>query len=187
MSDEGFWLWDLTGASSCSFQSFIIRACQARSWASVCSYMYIKRERKGGVLIIHFSSLLFFLFLFVSLTVVLCTAFALRDARHLKEKISEKYFGENNHKPPDCATKETSDTDVYQCPPQKQNNKKPSCYLLPLVFLISFSPPLSCVCVLVGFFTVCVYLGDRLICTTAVEGNGWHVNIVIWHCTQWHW
>lgn len=38
-----------------------------------------------------------------------------------------------------------------------------------------------------GFVTVCVYFGDRLglICTTAVEGKGWHVNTVIWHCTHW--
>lgn len=60
------------------------------------------------------------------------------DARHLREKkISEKLFGENDHKPPDCATNETSDTDVYLCPPRKQNNKKPSCNPL-LLFLSSF-------------------------------------------------
>lgn len=107
------WLWDLTGAWSCSFQSFIIPTCQAWSWESVCSNMYIKRERKDGVLIINFF-LCFFFLLFVSLTVVSCTAFVLRHARHLTEKISDKHFGKNHHKPPDCAAKETSDTDAYR-------------------------------------------------------------------------
>lgn len=185
-------LWDSTGASSCSFQSFILPACPAWSWASVCSYMYIKRERKGGVLIINFLlCFFFFVCLFVSLTVVLCSAFVLRDARHLKEKISEKHFGENHHKPPDCATKETSDTDVYLRPPRKQQQQKAILWSLS-VFISSHLPSLSlsllCMCS-GGFVTVCVYLGDRLglICTTAVEGKRWHVNMVIWHCTHWDW
>lgn len=100
--------------------------------------------------------------------------------------MSEKHFGENEHKPPDCSTKETSDADVYPCPPQKQNNKKPSCNHLPLFlspFILSpaFPPPpltfpLSLLCSR-GFVTVCVYFSDRLglICTTAVESKGWHV------------
>lgn len=36
-----------------------------------------------------------------------------------KENWSEKHFGENNHKPPDCATKETSEPDVYSLPTSK--------------------------------------------------------------------
>lgn len=57
-------------------------------------------------------------------------------------------------------------------------------FLNSLTFLLSLS--LVCMCS-GGVVTVCVYLGDRLglICTTAVEGKGWHVTIVIWHCAHW--
>lgn len=185
-------LWDLTGASSCSFQSSIIPACQAWSWASVCSYMYIKTERKGGVLIINF---LLFFFLFVSLTVVLCTALLLcyempniwqkRFMRNTLEKIITHHLTVLPKRP---QTLMLIDAHV-----ENKTNKKPSCnvllfYLPSLSHLCSLSLSVLCMCS-GGFVTVCVYLGDghSLICTTAIEGEGWHDNTVIWHHTHWDW
>lgn len=182
--DFGTWLGHQTAPTDHSSPLHV----KLWSWASVCSYMYIKRERKGGVLIINFSSLFF---LFVSLTVVLCNAFALWDARRLKEKISEKHFGENNNKPPDCATKETSVTDAYQSPVWKTKQQKAILWSPPSVFTLSpsFSPPLCPVYVIWWFCYCMCTLSDRLglICTTAVEGKGQHVNTVIWQCTHWGW
>ncbi len=158
-------LWDLTGALSCSFQSFIIPACQAWSWASVCSYMYIKTEEKGDVLIINFLLLFIVFVCFFNSRFVYRFAFALWDAQRLKEKKHEKHFGENNHKPPDCATKETSDTDAYSCPHRKQTTKS-HLIMSSLFYLFSlphppFSPSLSCVCVLVvSLLFVCNWVID---------------------------
>lgn len=94
-----------------------------------------------------------------------------------RKRINEKLSGEYDHKPPDCATKETSDTDVCLCPPQKQK-----AILSPfnIFYFVSLSPPcsvssLSVLCMRSGVFvTVCVYFRDwlGLICTTAVEGKG---------------
>lgn len=183
-------LWDLCGASSCSFQSFIIPACQAWSWASVCSYMYIKTERKGGVLIINF--LLFFVCFFNS-SFVYCFAFVLWDAQHLEEKICEKHFGENNHNHLTVLPKRPQTLMLIDAHIENKTNKKPSCnvllfYLPSLSHLHFLSHSVLCMCS-GGFVTVCVYLGDGhgLICTTAIEGEGWHDNTVIWHHTHWDW
>lgn len=86
--DLGTWLEQQPAPSN---HSSYLHINQAWSWASVCSYMYI-RERKGGVLIINYLC-----FVFVSFNSSYVYCFCIWDAWHLKEKIGEQHFGDKNH------------------------------------------------------------------------------------------
>lgn len=134
---------DLTGASSCSFHSFIF--CHAWSWASICSYMYIKSERKGVWIIFLFCSLTFcFVYCFC---VTSCPTFNRKGnwntMKHLTVQPKKLRMLINTHL-------------------KKQSSKHPFGYPL---FWFLFSPPLYCpVHVFQSHYCMCIVGG--VICTT---------------------